>query len=105
MKERKERGLPARSEEESGQDARGPFLDPYSDIDIHEHHLPHWQQGDVFYFVTYRLAMLCRLNNSANGRMKKMLGCVTTPSRGTLRLKPNTTGYSAVGSMRGSMPV
>ena len=44
----------------SGQDARAPlptpFLDPYSDIDIHEHRLPHWQQGDVFYFVTYRLA-------------------------------------------------
>src|SRR4029077_8626429 len=75
MKERRERGLPARSEEEggkrsadvssaslreSGEDARAPerspFLDPYSDIDIHEHHLPHWQQGDVFYFVTYRLA-------------------------------------------------
>jgi hypothetical protein len=25
-------------------------------IGIHEHHLPHWQQGEVFYFVTYRLA-------------------------------------------------
>jgi hypothetical protein len=78
VKERKERGLPARDEKEGGQDARAPlgvssasleesgqdgrspapalFLDPYSDIDIHEHHLPHWQQGDVFYFVTYRLA-------------------------------------------------
>jgi REP element-mobilizing transposase RayT len=60
MKESRERGLPARSEEEGGQDAhapeRAPFLDPYCDIDIHEHHLPHWQQGDVFYFVTYRLA-------------------------------------------------
>jgi REP element-mobilizing transposase RayT len=45
---------------ESGQDALAPlhppFLDLYSDIDIHEHRLPHWQQGDVFYFVTYRLA-------------------------------------------------
>jgi len=60
MKERRERWLPARSEREGAQYAhtpeRGPFLDPYSDIDIHEHHLPHWQQGDVFYFVTYRLA-------------------------------------------------
>src|SRR6476659_5150982 len=46
--------------EDGGQDARAPlgspFLDPYSDIDVHEHHLPHWLQGDVFYFVTYRLA-------------------------------------------------
>jgi len=56
VKERKERGLPARIVKESGQDARAPFLDPYSEIDVHEHHLPHWQQGDVFYFVTYRLA-------------------------------------------------
>ena len=56
MTEKKERGLPARSEKEGGQDARAPFLDPYSEIDVHEHHLPHWQQGDVFYFVTYRLA-------------------------------------------------
>ena len=79
MKERWKRGLPARIEKEggqdgraplkqrradvssaslkqSGQDGRSPFLDPYSEIDIHEHHLPHWQQGDVFYFVTYRLA-------------------------------------------------
>jgi type I restriction enzyme R subunit len=32
------------------------FLDPNAPIDRHEHRLPHWQQGDVFYFVTWRLA-------------------------------------------------
>jgi len=73
MRQRRERRLPARIEKEGGQDARAPmkqrradvssasleesgqdgrsparspFLDPYADINIHEHHLPHWQQGD-----------------------------------------------------------
>jgi REP element-mobilizing transposase RayT len=32
------------------------FVNPYAPIDRHEHHLPHWQQGAVFYFVTWRLA-------------------------------------------------
>jgi len=46
--------LPASNE--SGRNDHTPFLDPYSDVAIHEHHLPHWQQSEVFYFVTYRLA-------------------------------------------------
>ncbi len=49
-------GVPPAFPQKGGQDARPPFLDPYSDIDTHEHHLPHWQQGEVFYFVTWRLA-------------------------------------------------
>jgi REP element-mobilizing transposase RayT len=32
------------------------FLNPCASIDRHEHRLPHWQQGAVFYFVTWRLA-------------------------------------------------
>ena len=32
------------------------FLDPFSPIDQHQHRLPHWQQGAVYYFVTWRLA-------------------------------------------------
>jgi len=32
------------------------FFDPNKEIDIHTHRLPHWQQGEVFYFVTWRLA-------------------------------------------------
>jgi REP element-mobilizing transposase RayT len=32
------------------------FVNPYAPIDRHEHHLPHWQQGGVYYFVTWRLA-------------------------------------------------
>lgn len=32
------------------------FLDPNEPVDIHEHRLPHWQQGAVSYFVTWRLA-------------------------------------------------
>jgi REP element-mobilizing transposase RayT len=32
------------------------FLNPHAEIDRHGHRLPHWQQGDVCYFVTWHLA-------------------------------------------------
>jgi REP element-mobilizing transposase RayT len=32
------------------------FLNPYAPIRQHRHRLPHWQQGSVYYFVTWRLA-------------------------------------------------
>jgi len=33
------------------------FLNPYAELDIYEHgRLPHWQQGSVWYFITFRLA-------------------------------------------------
>lgn len=32
------------------------FLNPYAPIRQHRHHLPHWQQGSVHYFVTWRMA-------------------------------------------------
>ena len=32
------------------------FLDPFSPVEQHGHRLPHWQQGSVYYFVTWRLA-------------------------------------------------
>lgn len=32
------------------------FLNPYTEIDRHKNHLPHWQQGDALVFVTWRLA-------------------------------------------------
>jgi len=41
----KENGPPANS-----------FLNPYAPIREHKHRLPHWQQGSVYYFVTWRLA-------------------------------------------------
>ncbi|MBI5155339.1 transposase [Candidatus Poribacteria bacterium] len=31
------------------------FLNPFEDIEKHLHHLPHWQQGEVWQFVTWRL--------------------------------------------------
>jgi len=31
------------------------FFDPESDIDLKQHRLPHWQQGEVWVFVTWRL--------------------------------------------------
>ena len=34
----------------------GSFLNPYAPIRQHKHHLPHWQQGSIYYFVTWRLA-------------------------------------------------
>lgn len=32
------------------------FLNKTREIDMHANHLPHWQQDDVFVFVTWRLA-------------------------------------------------
>jgi REP element-mobilizing transposase RayT len=33
------------------------FFNPYDEIDIyHSHNLPHWQQKNVWYFITFRLA-------------------------------------------------
>lgn len=32
------------------------FFNPYYPIEQHVHHLPHWQQAEVSYFVTWRLA-------------------------------------------------
>ena len=32
------------------------FLDPYATVEVTEANLPHWRQGDVTYFVTFRLA-------------------------------------------------
>lgn len=60
MKE--EHGRPAReSAEELVQEAGAPvqapfFLDPYGEIEMHERNLPHWQQGEAWQFVTWRMA-------------------------------------------------
>jgi REP element-mobilizing transposase RayT len=54
----KERGLSSPPNAIGGQECprSNQFLDPFSPIDQHQHRLPHWQQGSVFYFVTWRLA-------------------------------------------------
>ena len=54
----KERGLSSPLNEMDGQECppSSQFLDPFSPIEQHQHRLPHWQQGSVFYFVTWRLA-------------------------------------------------
>ena len=37
-------------------DLETTFFNPYDEIDIHNGDLPHWQQKDVWYFITFRLA-------------------------------------------------
>jgi len=37
-------------------DAFDFYFDPHYDIEIHSGNLPHWQQKNVWYFVTFRLA-------------------------------------------------
>lgn len=32
------------------------FLNPRNEIDMHQNHLPHWQQGDVYIFASWWLA-------------------------------------------------
>ncbi|MBI2425373.1 MAG: transposase [Candidatus Hydrogenedentes bacterium] len=34
----------------------GPFFNPFEEIDHHRRNLPHWQQGETWQFVTWRLA-------------------------------------------------
>ncbi len=41
--------------ENTDRNVRAPFYDPDSDIDEHRRNLPHWQQGGVWIFVTWRL--------------------------------------------------
>jgi len=36
--------------------AEGPFFSAYAETDAHRRHLPHWQQGEAWCFVTWRLA-------------------------------------------------
>ena len=54
----KERGLSSPPNELGGQECprSHEFLDPFSPIEERRHRLPHWQQGSVYYFVTWRLA-------------------------------------------------
>jgi len=47
-------GLP--SGEQSKPEACATFFDPHAEIDITQRNLPHWEQPDSTYFVTFRLA-------------------------------------------------
>lgn len=38
-----------------GQDANVPFFNPFAEIDVSTHKLPHWNQADCYCFVTWRL--------------------------------------------------
>ncbi|MFZ4777006.1 MAG: molybdenum cofactor biosynthesis protein MoaE, partial [Terrimicrobiaceae bacterium] len=48
-------GVPPVNVNDGGQDARVPFFCALDEIDISQHRLPHWQQGSVWQFVTWRL--------------------------------------------------
>ncbi len=52
--------IPGHGEESSvtilGKGTMWEFFNPTSEIQIHTGNLPHWQQGSVWYFITFRLA-------------------------------------------------
>jgi REP element-mobilizing transposase RayT len=52
-------GVPPASHANCGQDARAPahapFFNPFDEIDVSTHKLPHWNQADCYCFVTWRL--------------------------------------------------
>ena len=54
----KERGYSNPPSQSGGQECppSDQFLDPFAPIQQHTHRVPHWQQGSVYYFVTWRLA-------------------------------------------------
>ena len=41
--------------DKQGVEASHPYLDHYGHIEVTRNRLPHWQQGNVFVFVTWRL--------------------------------------------------
>jgi type I restriction enzyme R subunit len=41
---------------EPGQDGPAPFVNPFAEIQVTSNSLPHWQQGEAWIFVTWRLA-------------------------------------------------
>ncbi len=54
--------IPAVAEEDGisvqetlSKDAQWTFFNPHNEIDIHQGNYPHWQQKDVWYFITFRL--------------------------------------------------
>jgi REP element-mobilizing transposase RayT len=49
-------GVPPVLANANGHEARSPFFNPDAEITTHQRELPHWQQGEVYYFVTWRLA-------------------------------------------------
>jgi len=58
--ENRRAGFPTRPVEKKGGQERPPsvagsFFNPCAEIDQTRHHLPHWQQGEVWVFVTWRL--------------------------------------------------
>ena len=55
------------------------FLNPYAPIQQHKHRVPHWQQGSVFYFVTWRLADSLPANKLAWWTEKKHLWLQKNP--------------------------
>jgi type I restriction enzyme R subunit len=44
------------STKEQDAPATWEYFNPHTEIDIHRGDLPHWEQGSVWYFVTFRLA-------------------------------------------------
>jgi type I restriction enzyme R subunit len=40
----------------TGRNARAPFFNPDAEIERHQRNLPHWQQGEKWVFVTWRLS-------------------------------------------------
>jgi type I restriction enzyme R subunit len=55
------------------------FLVPWSEIETHERRLPHWQQGRVAIFVTWRLADALPNERLANWRRERDLWLAQHP--------------------------
>jgi len=48
-------------------DSSFSFFNPYEDVEIHSRALPHWEQGNVWYHVSFRLA-----DSIPAGRMEQL---------------------------------
>ena len=67
------------AEDVFGEEASCLFLDPVTAVDIHEGNLPHWQQGNVIYFVTWHTADALPSAKRAELREEKRLWIARHP--------------------------
>jgi type I restriction enzyme R subunit len=56
-----------------------PFLNPFEAIQKHRHRLPHWQQGEAWQFVTWRLADSLPAEKLTQWRIKKEAWLLQNP--------------------------
>ena len=79
------------------------FFNPYAEIRHTENRLPHWQQENAVYFITFDwLTQFLRIY-AVSGKASALSGFGCIPNLGALKLRWNITSASPVRSNAGWM--